>query len=145
MVISQHRVLTRQHLIDIFDLDFDSTYLSTIASSSEALEQAFLVQNTASHSVQFRFRYLRESTLSAAKGLIRAFTVALGQKQVHLFVDAVLADLFESCSQRAQQCSSLLITSSQVVWLHEWIGLVFLVNQVCVKSLIPWDIPESCD
>jgi hypothetical protein len=143
--ISSHGVLTRQHLKEIFDIDFDSSYLSTIVSSSEALERAIMVQNNDNHSVHFRFRYLGEATLPAAKGLIHAFTVALGQKNAHLFVDATFADLFESCSQRAQQSSSLLVTSSQVSWLHEWIGMVFLVNQVCVNPLslcdasTPWN------
>ena len=68
--------------------------------------------------------------MAQAKGLIRAFTLAFGTKRSHQFVDAAIADLFESCSCRSKESSSSLFGTSHVLWLREWIGTAFVVNEV---------------
>jgi len=122
-------------MTDIFDIDFDSTHLSSEVNSNEILDQPSLAHNAPA--VKLTFRYLGEASLFAAKGLIQALTAAIGQKQTFQLVDAAIADLFYACSQRVQQNPSWLYDASQVCWLHEWVGTVFIVSEVrfCVKKI----------
>lgn len=127
----------QRELRDIFDIDFDLAHLSSIVNSSTTLEQSFIVYN--SNAVEFRFRYIGGTSLAQAKGLIRAFTLAFGTKRSHQFVDAAIADLFESCSRRSKESSSSLFGTSQVLWLREWIGTAFVVNEMleCLTTVHP--------
>lgn len=119
---------------DIFEIDFDSTHLSSEVILSEILDQSDLAR--IAPVVKVTFRYLGEASLSAAKGLIQALTAALGQKQTFQLIDAAIADLFRACSQRVQQDPSRLYDVSQVCWLHEWVSTMFIVSEVrfCVKK-----------
>lgn len=113
----------RHALSGIFDVDYESMQPSP---------KVFLLTSQFGSSngiAPAKFRFLRDDTVALAKSLVSTLGRVLGPKGGCLFVDACIADLHESCVLRVERS---LAGTSQVSWVHEWIGIVVVAEQVLV-------------
>mmetsp|Transcript_3264 Transcript_3264/g.4871 ORF Transcript_3264/g.4871 Transcript_3264/m.4871 type:complete len:759 (-) Transcript_3264:965-3241(-) len=106
----------RSHLSGIFDVDFESL------QERSRIELALSKNLKAAQVV--KFRYISGSTIILAKELVRSLGRALGHKRAFIFIDTCIYDLHNSYSD------STLV--SQVSWLHEWIGVITLLEEILV-------------
>ena len=113
----------RHALAGVFDMDFESLQQSP---------KVFLLTSqfgSSSGIAPTKFRFLRDDTVALAMNLVSTLGRVLGPKGGCLFVDACIADLHESCVLRVERG---LGGTSQVSWVHEWIGIVVVAEQALV-------------
>ena len=103
----------------VFDMDIEST---------KATPAAMIISHPSSLPT-LDFRYLQGANLELAKGMLRLLGKALGMKQSTIFVDSIIADLYEECLSRVDNQLNLT-GKSQVQWLHQWIGSLVLAREV---------------
>ena len=77
----------------------------------------------------YRARFASEETALCTRRMVQSLGLSLGSKRVSQFVDALMADLFQSAVHRVESGHSLY-NASHAVWLHEWVGSAILAREV---------------
>jgi hypothetical protein len=122
LVTGEKASALRQSLIAVFDVKFESFDLKTGLLKSMNISDDCAQPRPADP----EFRFLSRESSTVALECLRVLGVALGPKYTALFVDACIADMYEACVERVEQ-RALLTGSSQVEWLHKWIGSLVVV------------------
>jgi hypothetical protein len=107
----------QRSLTIILDVQLES--MDTLRSNSLVLMSA--TQDGIIPSFAPRLRYLKEETQRNARDMILALGRVLGHKQVTIFIDGCVADLYKSCVERINRRESLE-GQNHVAWLHERMG-----------------------
>lgn len=107
----------RSHLSSVFDVEFESLQERPLIEPSVPLDGMNVTQVG-------KFRFISNDSITLAKELVRSFGRALGYKRSFIFIDTCLYDLHNSFSENEY--------ISQVSWLHDWIGVVTLLEEILV-------------
>jgi hypothetical protein len=123
-------ITIRNALTNMVDVDFESF--------EPRAANAIVVASDSNHHTVRRplgppLRHMTNETKEVAVTMLRSLGKALGPKYTAVFADACIADLFEACVSRVESGVSL-VGKSQIEWLHERIGSIFLVQEMLIGA-----------
>ena len=124
--------INNKTMIALYDVSFESEDCLRADTVITEIRKGDVDERT---DLKLRFRYLSEPTVQPVNGLIKALADWMGAKHIFAWIDAVVADAYESCQQRTATGLSLN-GQGQISWLHEWIG-AFVVSEKVSPSPPP--------
>ena len=84
---------------------------------------------------RYRFLYLKDEEIEAAKNTVRLFARTLGAKRCAYVVDACFAEMFESCSRT---CNDRFLVNEGLHLRLQWAGLCVFATEL-LRGLHPSD------
>lgn len=104
----------------LFTPDIETITCSPMVEiDSDSTSKMTLYNNTENNNSRYRFLYLRDETVDAARKTVHLFARVFGAKRCAFVMDACCSDMFQACSRL---CSDKLLTSQGLDRRLQWCG-----------------------
>ena len=119
----------------LFTPDIETITCSPMVEIDSNSSKMTLYNNIENNNSRYRFLYLQDETVDAARKTVHLFAKVLGAKRCAFVIDAYCSDMFQACSRL---CSDKLLTNVGLDRRLQWCGqCVFMAELLRGMSVPP--------
>jgi len=119
----------------LFTPDIDTIICSPVVEIDPSSNPNKMTLYQESDSKSYRFLYIRDETVDAARNTVHLFARVLGAKRCAYVIDACCSDMFEACSR---SCSDMLLRNDGLNLRLQWSGQCVFATEL-MGGVCGWD------